>query len=557
MPLALGSAVSLPVSFWYRLKVTPDRVDASSAADINPIFLHLCPPTFIMNTSYSLVMETRYTLAFDGVNDWVELPPESVPWGGAMTLSFWAFGGDRLPTSTSVICAVDAQGNRVLQVHLPFDNGYVYFDCGNRGGAQDDRFDSGNFDRIKKQARLEEYRGQWSHWTFTKDVTTGTMEIYLNGDLWHRETHKVLPLLKPFSVRLGCYFNHREGLFYHGKLAEVQLWDYARTETEIRQDMYRSLQGNEPGLRAYWPLNEGTGNIVHDKTPGANHGRIHGSNETDWVVTKLPIASPASSPTIESGPGLIPWQELQNLALQLPLQERWYLAHTLLSSIQQKPLPPTERARNWPPEQGKKQLAPDRHTTYIPIDISPLVNRRLQDINRDYPMGRAVMLGGIPFTIAPTGNNIWDANVAASGGSDIALIKIPINLSSVIGVHTLINTLWGTELSNTFLSLIFTFDDGSTFVKELIGNTDVRDFYHNHWTNQINNTTTTNVFWTRAAGVVGSNPYRLDKQFISLLDHVGKTLVSVTLVDWGEFELQRALFCGLTVQVLPEPDDRL
>lgn len=520
-------------------------------------FLIFAPTTCIMNTSYPTVMETRYTLAFDGVNDWVELPPESVPWGNAITLSFWAFGGDRLPASTSVICAVDAQGNRILHGHLPFDNSYVYFDCGNRGGVQDDRFDSGNFDRIKKQARLEEYRGKWSHWTFTKDVATGTMEIYLNGVLWHRETNKVLPLAKPVSVKLGCYFNNREGLFYHGKLTEVQLWDYARTEAEIRQDMYRSLQGNEPGLRAYWPLNEGSGNIVHDKTPGANHGKIHGSTEADWVVAKLPIAAPITHPTTEPEPGAPSLQELQNLVLQLPLQERWYLVHTLLGSIHQETLSLVQPTIQLPPEQGRKQLAPDRHTTYIPIDISPLVNRRLQDINQNYPMGRAVILGGIPFTIGSTGNNIWDANVAASGGSDIALIKIPINLSGVIGVHTLINTLWGTELSNTFLSLIFTFDDGSTFVKELVGNTDVRDFYHSCWTNRINDTTTTNVFLTQVAGVLGPNPYRLDKQFISLLDHVGKTLVSVTLVDWGEFELQRALFCGLTVQVLPEPDDRL
>jgi len=505
----------------------------------------------MMNTSHSLVMETRYTLAFDGVNDWVELPPESVPWGNAMTLSLWAFGGDRLPASTSVICAVDAHGNRVLQVHLPFDNSYVYFDCGSRGGEQDDRFDSGNFDQIKKQAHLEEYRGQWSHWTFTKDVTTGTMEIYLNGDLWHRETNKELPLSRPCSVRLGCYFNNREGLFYHGKLTEVQLWDYARTEAEIRQDMYRSLQGNEPGLRAYWPLNEGAGNIIYDKTRGANHGRIHGSNEADWVVTKLPIASPEADRIPQPEPELLSLQELDSQMLQLPLLDRWCLVQTLISSIQQETLSLAQPTSHLPPAEGRKEFAPDRDKTCIPIDITPLVNRRLQDINRDYPMGRAVILGGIPFTIGATGNNIWDANVAASGSSDIALIKIPINLSGVIGVHTLINTLWGTELSNTFLSLIFTFDDGSTFVKELVGNTDVRDFYHSRWTNRINNTTTTNVFLTRVAGVVGPNPYRLDKQFISLLDHVSKTLVSITLVDWGEFELQRALFCGLTVQVLP------
>lgn len=492
------------------------------------------------------VMESRYTLALDGINNWVELPPESMPLGKTISLSFWAFGGDRLPASTSVFCAGDIFRNRLLNVHLPFENGYVYFDCGNQGTSHDDRYYLANFNRIYKPAHLEEYRGKWSHWTFTKDITTGTMEIYLNGSLWHRGTDLFLSLSKPADVRLGCDVRD-DGLFYHGRLAEVQLWEYARTEVEIRRDMYRNLQGNEPGLRAYWPLNEGNGNIVYDKTRGANHGRVYGG--ADWVLTKLQVVSPTAHLEKVAESGSLPLQELQNQALQLPLKDRWDLIQTLMNSIQQETLL-LAQPTNLPPNRSKKELNQVKHKTYTPIDISSFANRRLQEINQDYPMGKSVILGGTPFTIASTGNNIWDANVAANSNSGMISIKIPINLSNTIGVHTLINTLWGTQLEGTFLSLIFTFDDSSTFVRELIGNSDVRDFYQSRWTNSINSTTTTNVFLTQVAGVVGPNSYRLDKQFISLMDYVDKTLISVMLIDRGRWEFQRALFCGLTVQAL-------
>jgi len=326
------------------------------------------------------------------MNDWVELPPDSMPLGNAISLSFWAFGGDRLPASTSVFYAADASRNRLLHVHLPFENGYIYFDCGNQGTSSDDRYYLDNFNRIYKPAHLEEYRGQWSHWTFTKDITTGTMEIYLNGELWHRGTGRFLPLSKPSYVRLGCDVRDN-GLFYHGRLAEVQLWEYARTEIEIRRDMYRNLQGNELGLRAYWPLNEGRGNIVYDKTRGANHGRVYGGTEAAWVVTRLPIVSPTAQLEETAESRLFSWQELQNQALQLSLQDRWYLVHALMNSIQQQTLPLAQPA--------EPEMIPEPpvacHPIIMPVGWWPLhdENGRLTD-----RLGQSggVVAGAVPRT---------------------------------------------------------------------------------------------------------------------------------------------------------------
>ncbi|MDF5720734.1 MAG: hypothetical protein PUP91_09655 [Rhizonema sp. PD37] len=69
--------------------------------------------------------------------------------------------------------------------------------------------------------------------------------------------------------------------FFKGQIAEFRIWNRSRSPIEIQADMSRRLLGNEPGLVGYWPLNEGTGCIVNDKTNNANHGKIY---EATWVT---------------------------------------------------------------------------------------------------------------------------------------------------------------------------------------------------------------------------------------------------------------------------------
>ena len=47
----------------------------------------------------------------------------------------------------------------------------MYWDAGNDGG----------YDRINKIAPAADYEGNWVHWAFTKNATTGSMKIYKNG----------------------------------------------------------------------------------------------------------------------------------------------------------------------------------------------------------------------------------------------------------------------------------------------------------------------------------------------------------------------------------------
>jgi hypothetical protein len=141
-----------------------------------------------------------------------------------------------------------------------------------------------------------------------------------------------------------------------------------------------------------------------------------------------------------------------------------------------------------------------------------------------YPTGLPTTLGGVPFDIPASGNNIFNSDIAANHGSGRVTVSLPVNLSGVIAVDTLIDTGWGQTGPTSLASLTFTFSDASTFVEPLIGNQDIRDHFSGAFTNSINDTTTVNVFTVHEDGHAGAGDYRIDKQFIDLSTFANKTL---------------------------------
>lgn len=187
--------------------------------------------------------------------------------------------------------------------------------------------------------------------------------------------------------------------------------------------------------------------------------------------------------------------------------------------------------------------------SFVSVNIGRYATASLQAINSVYPSGSPVVLGDVPFDIPSVGNNFIETSTF---GDTVVALEFPIGLANVAGVHTLINTYWGEIGPGTLASLTFTFDDGSTFVKPLDGNVDIRDCYQNIFTNAINGTTTANVFTTDVDGSVGPNLYRLEKQFVDLSAFANKTLVSMTLTDVGATMVQRTMLSGITVQVMDQ-----
>ena len=174
-----------------------------------------------------------------------------------ITVSFWAYGNaTMLPANTSILFGTPT--NTTIQgfnIHLPWSDSKVYFDCGNAGS---------NYDRISKVAGANNQGGQWNHWAFTKNANTGDMIIYLNGNLWLFNTGKIntISIINLILGKSNTLTNN-----YKGKINELTIWDKELSLTDIQTWMNKPITNVHPfysNLVAYYKMNEGGGLTIND-----------------------------------------------------------------------------------------------------------------------------------------------------------------------------------------------------------------------------------------------------------------------------------------------------
>ncbi len=179
-----------------------------------------------------------------------------------ISISFWAFGNAaQMPISTSILYGYDNNiNNRQLNIHLPFSNGSVYFDCGFAGG----------YDRVEKAASLAEMGGRWNHWVFVKNASTGTMKVFLNGSLWMSGTAKT-KAINLMNLLLGKDQNLNNN--YKGRISELLIWNKALPDSQIG-NITAGISGYmvpfAGDVVAYYPMGEASGQsiteVIHNKT---------------------------------------------------------------------------------------------------------------------------------------------------------------------------------------------------------------------------------------------------------------------------------------------------
>lgn len=218
------------------------------------------------NASMSTVAPDNY-LEIDGGVAGISLP-STVGTGinNQITLAFWCYGNpSRLPANTTMLEGVDASGLRQVNIHLPWSDGSIYWDCGS---------DATGTDRINKATTTPEMEGQWNFWAFTKNATTGVMNIYLNGAIWLTGTGKTKPITID-RMNLARAFNNN--FVYYGNLDEFSMWNTELNAAAIQDLMYNSISPSHPNysnLNAYYKLDEGNGNVINDASPNGNNANM-------------------------------------------------------------------------------------------------------------------------------------------------------------------------------------------------------------------------------------------------------------------------------------------
>ena len=137
---------------------------------------------------------------------------------------------------------------------------------------------------------LERLTPGWHHLAAVgKDSTT---LFYIDGrqvpDVKQAEIDAATDDATNNTNQISTIGNSTTGSEQFGKLAEVRVWNYALSEAEIAVNSKTRLSGNEPGLIAYYPLNEGTGTEVRDLTGSANNSTVTGAI---WWGCTAPIGN--------------------------------------------------------------------------------------------------------------------------------------------------------------------------------------------------------------------------------------------------------------------------
>ena len=125
---------------------------------------------------------------------------------------------------------------------------------------------------------------QWQHGAVVWDGST--VKVYLDGVEVASES-----LSGTVTAANDFYILRLAQNYADMYVSDVRVWNVARTQTEIQDNMYTQLSGDEAGLVHLYKLDEGTGTTATDSA-GTNDGTITGAS---WTDGESPLYRPATS----------------------------------------------------------------------------------------------------------------------------------------------------------------------------------------------------------------------------------------------------------------------
>lgn len=231
---------------------------------------------FFLFSEYSFAQ--NYALSFDGVNDYGRFPSSLQPSGTSFTAEAWVYidptGGEDQKILMNLTWSGGAKGFGLTIYHNAF--GYHFtpsiYIAGNSYFAPDS-------DPIATST--------WTHVAMTW-TQGGNITSYVNGQLVGSTA------TSNAYVNSGVYTYMGMGdavswAPFKGKIDEVRLWSTARTQSELSNNMYVQLNGDEAGLTSYYKMSAGTGTTINDNKSGASlNGTLY--NGVLWDLNSiLPI----------------------------------------------------------------------------------------------------------------------------------------------------------------------------------------------------------------------------------------------------------------------------
>jgi hypothetical protein len=165
-----------------------------------------------------------------GTGQYATVPITAIPSGGSqVSVCCWInLGNPATPPSASVFSCFDSVGNRIVNIHLPWSDSIVYWDCGNSGGT---------YNRINTSTLTTAQKTGWHHWAFTLNATAGTMAIYLDGISVATGTGKTRTLGTVSTATYPCAIaNFAGSANWNGSVGSFQIYNVELTAAQVAQN---------------------------------------------------------------------------------------------------------------------------------------------------------------------------------------------------------------------------------------------------------------------------------------------------------------------------------
>ena len=237
-------------------------------------------PTATEQIEVSTQNSLSHALSFDGKDDYVSIPnSDRLNFSGSIAIEAWV-----KPETTrgfQNIVAHGYTGSPAREVILRIGNG---------------RYEVGSWNGANHITSFPVPKGDLGNWVHLAGVYDGSSwRLYRNGVEVSaiRSTTGAVKVNQNWAI--GARGNGAER-FFQGQIADIRIWNRARSPQEIQAEMNRELSGDEPGLVGYWSVSEGQGNSLRD-IAGNHDGSLHGPT---WIEFTKP-ASIASRGLIFAG----------------------------------------------------------------------------------------------------------------------------------------------------------------------------------------------------------------------------------------------------------------
>lgn len=234
-----------------------------------------------------------YGLDFDGTDEYVDLALIDLGAvdGDAMTIEAWV-----KPDNITTIEQYRHIARQELDWILAFQDFGVILSFGLET--------SDGYSELDVSITPGDYTdGNWHHIAAVYDGTN--KYLYSDGVLIGTEVKIGDIEFSSTSNTIGS--NQGGSQFFDGQMDEIRFWSDARTHEEILENMFKTLDGSEDNLVAYYDFDQTTGSTLPDLA-GSNDGTLTNMENADWGTTDWPtfvtnqaIVNPSIGADVTSG----------------------------------------------------------------------------------------------------------------------------------------------------------------------------------------------------------------------------------------------------------------